>query len=111
MGTNDATYMREYQRSRRAKERGVEPDGSVVERAQGPVEAALLGEVTRMGEVSETLVQAALVLARDLDNPKAFTSHSSLADKLQRLMDGLRRDAGGRKNRLGAVRSMSSRVG
>jgi hypothetical protein len=54
------------------------------------------------------LAQAALAMARLLDNPKAVSSQPSAAKVLSALLDKLRAaSARGRRGRLAVVRSMS----
>lgn len=75
----------------------------------GPVEAGVLLELTGMPAVDtrQGLYQAALALARILDNPLTVAQHPSAAKQLGDFLTQLRKGAE-RQGRLAAVRQMSS---
>jgi hypothetical protein len=75
----------------------------------GPVESGVAAEIDGLAaQARPGLAQAALALARVLDNPRAISSHASSAKVLATLLDKLRAvSARGRRGRLAVVRSMS----
>ena len=75
----------------------------------GPVESGVEAEIAGLAEARPGLAQAALALARVLDNPKAVSSHPPAAKVLAALLDKLRSaSARGRSGRLAVVRAMST---
>ena len=83
----------------------VPEDGSL----PGPVEAGVKAETDGLAaQARPGLVQAALALARIMDNPKAVNQQPAAAKVLGALLDKLRSaSASGRRGRLAVVRSMS----
>ena len=75
----------------------------------GPVEAGVEAEIAGLADARPGLVQAALAMARVLDNPKAVSSQPPAAKVLATLLDKLRSaSALGRRGRLAEVRAMTS---
>jgi hypothetical protein len=91
------------------------PKPSVVEDdAPGPAEQSVLDEVETLSAAARrpSAVQAAVRLARNLDNPRLATSHATLAKQLVAIMDSLREaSALGRRGRLASVAALSARRG
>jgi hypothetical protein len=75
----------------------------------GPVESGVEAEIGGLAsEARPGLAQAALALARIMDNPKAVNQQPAAAKVLGALLDKLRSaPASGRRGRLAVVRSMS----
>jgi hypothetical protein len=76
----------------------------------GRVEAGVIAEIEGLAqaEVRPGLANAALELARLMDNPKATNQKPAAAAKLADLLDKLRKGADERKSRLASVRAMTS---
>jgi hypothetical protein len=75
----------------------------------GPVEAAVEAEIAGLAEARPGLSQAALAMARVLDNPKAVSSQPPAAKVLATLLDKLHSaSALGRRGGLARVRAMTS---
>lgn len=76
----------------------------------GPVERGVEAEIE--GSVSEArpgLAQAALAVARILDNPRAINQHPAAAKALRTMLDELRAASeGGHCGRLAVVRAMAT---
>jgi hypothetical protein len=81
-----------------------------------------LRQTVRLGVAAETdglaaqarpgLAQAALAVARVLDNPKAVNQHAAAARVLSALLDKLRSaSAQGRRGRLAVVRTLTEKGG
>lgn len=118
-------YMREYRASRRGLEgpppQPDSPDASVMvltkrviieDDAPGPAEESVLAEVEALSAAVHrpSAVQAAVRLARNLDNPRLATSHASTAKQLVAIMDALyEASASGRRGRLASVAALSRR--
>ena len=77
-------------------------------REPGPVEAGVLVELDGVpaAEMRPGLKQAALALARVLDNPLTVAQHPSAAKQMGEILNQLRKGAE-KKTRLSAVRQMS----
>jgi hypothetical protein len=75
----------------------------------GAVEAAVELEITGLAqaEARPGLAQAALALARIMDNPKAISQQPAASKSLAEILDKLRKGADARKSRLASVRSMT----
>jgi hypothetical protein len=76
----------------------------------GAVEAAVELEITGLAqaEARPGLAQAALALARIMDNPKAISQQPAASKSLAEILDKLRKGADARKSRLASVRSMTA---
>jgi hypothetical protein len=75
----------------------------------GPVEVAVEKEIAGLSETRPGLAQAALAMARVLDNPRAVSSQPAAAKVLATLLDKLRSaSARSRSGRLAVVRAMST---
>jgi hypothetical protein len=76
----------------------------------GPVEQAVNDEIGGLAaEARPGLAQAALAMARLLDNPKAVNQQPAAAKVLTGLLDKLHSvSAGGRRGRLSLVKSMTT---
>ena len=76
----------------------------------GAVEMAIWAEVEGLeqAESRPTLVQAAVAMARILDNPRAPGPQPQAAKQLADLMNQLRKGADARKSRLASVKAMTS---
>lgn len=80
----------------------------------GPVESAVKAEISRLSqaEARPGLAQAALALARIMDNPKAVNQQPAAAAKLADILDKLRAAAAqGRRGNLALVRTMTKKGG
>lgn len=87
--------------------------GVVDDDAPGPAEQSVLDEVETLSAAVRrpSAVQAALRLARNLDNPRLATSHAMTAKQLMEVMESLRRaSVGDRQGRLAAVAQSSRRT-
>jgi hypothetical protein len=75
----------------------------------GPAEAAVVAELEGLGQALErpSLAQAALAMARLLDDPRRANQQPAAAAKLADLMDKLRKGGDVRRSRLASVRSMT----
>jgi hypothetical protein len=74
----------------------------------GPVEAGVEAEIARWAEARPGLAQAAIAMARIMDNPKA--SQPAAAKVLASVMDKLRTaGAQGRGGRLAVVRTLTAK--
>jgi hypothetical protein len=82
-----------------------QPDGP------GPVEAGVEAEIAELSEARPGIAQAALAMARLLDNPRAVSSQPAAAKVLAALLDKLRSAAGGRRGGLALVRTMTEKGG
>jgi hypothetical protein len=78
----------------------------------GPVEAGVEAEIAGLAEARPGLAQAALSLARLLDNPKAINQKPAAAKVLASLLDKLASaSARGRRGNLAVVRTMTEKGG
>jgi hypothetical protein len=106
-------YQRRY-RERQALRNvtPVSPD-EVVPKFPGPVESAVKDEIGGVAaEARPGLVQAALAMARLLDNPKAVNQQPAAAKVLAGLLDKLHSaSARGRPSHLAVVRTMTQKGG
>lgn len=113
-------YMRGYRAERRGLgERPPQPDSAavtvlptVVVDEPGPIEQGVLDEVQGLSAAGRrpSAVQAAVRLARNLDNPKLAVSHPSTARQLMGIMASLREASNYRQgSRLAAVARLSQR--
>lgn len=76
----------------------------------GPVEAGVWSELAGLAEARPGLAQAALAMARLLDNNRALSSQPAAAKVLASLLDKLRSSsAPGRRGNLAVVRDMTTR--
>jgi hypothetical protein len=98
-------------RAQRARKRGLKPVPALPDEPaaaavpDGPVVAAVRADLAELSHIgSRTLAAAAIVLARDLDNPGVATSHPALAKQLASLLDTLKREAAPRRGRLQVCR-------
>lgn len=75
----------------------------------GPATQAVLAELESLTSAGTRLgaAQAALAMARLLDNPGALAQHKGAADSLVRILDDLRQGSARRKGRLASVQAMS----
>jgi hypothetical protein len=76
----------------------------------GPVESAVKDEISGLAaDVRPGLTQAALALARILDNPRAVNQQPAAAKVLAALLDKLHSaSASGRRRKLALVKSMTT---
>jgi hypothetical protein len=114
-----AEAQREYQRDYRARRANGLPTVSQLPRpwntdpdpelsGPGRVEAGVEAEIAGLTEARPGLVQAALALARVMDNPRAVSSHPAAAKVLAGLLDTLRKGAArGRRGGLAVVRALT----
>ena len=115
------TAERDYQRNRYRRRRGLpldppdHPPLKVVSseglREAGPVESAVQAELHTLDAASDRpgLAQAALALARILDNPKAINQQPAAAKVLAGLLGELRKgSAQRRRGNLALVKSMTT---
>ncbi|MGO8963739.1 hypothetical protein [Mycobacterium sp.] len=81
--------------------------------ARGPVESGVAAEISDLAaEVRPGLAQAALALARILDNPKVVNQQPAAAKVLAGMLDRLRSaSAHGRRGGLALVRTMTEKGG
>jgi hypothetical protein len=107
----NAAYQQRWRKSRI----GAEPTtpGVVVAVSSpvtpGPVEVAVEEEVAGLADARPGLAQAALAMARVLDNPRAISSQPAAAKVLAALLDKLHSaSARGRRGRLAVVKSMTA---
>jgi hypothetical protein len=79
----------------------------------GPVKAGVTEEIDGLAaQARPGLAQAALAVARVLDNPRAVSSHPAAAKVLASLLDKLRAaSARGRRGGLALVRTMTEKDG
>jgi hypothetical protein len=79
----------------------------------GPVESGVTVEIDGLAaQARPGLAQAALALARVLDNPRAVNQHAAAAKVLSVLLDKLRAaSARGRRGGLAVVRTMTEKGG
>lgn len=77
---------------------------------EGSVEAGVRAEIDGLAntELRPGLAQAALALARLMDDPMAMNQKPAAAAKLVELLDKLRKGADERRSRLASVRAMTS---
>jgi hypothetical protein len=76
----------------------------------GPVEAGVQAEITELSDARPGFAQAALAIARVLDNPRAVSSQPAAAKVLAALLDKLRSaSASGHRGHLALVRTMNDR--
>jgi hypothetical protein len=107
-------YKREYRQRRIGGE--LTRPAAVVTLSQpepdtpGPVESGVQAEISGLAaEARPGLAQAALAVARVLDNPRAVNQHAAAAKVLSALLDKLHAaSAHGRRERLAMVRAMAS---
>ena len=76
----------------------------------GRAEQAVLEELATLTSAStrKGAAQAALALARILDNPQALAQHTAAAKALPDVLDDLRKGSARRKGRLASVQAMTS---
>jgi hypothetical protein len=100
-------YQQEY------RQRRVSPVVTPPVSDPGPVEAGVAVEIDGLAaQARPGLAQAALALARVLDNPRAVNQHAPAAKVLSVLLDKLRAaSAGGRRGGLALVRTMTEKGG
>ena len=105
-------YQRRY-RERRAAGNALPPAADVSLPAAGvpgPVESGVQAEIAGLSEARPGLAQAALAMARILDNQRAVSSQPAAAKVLTSLLDKLRSaSAPNHRGRLRVVRAMSPR--
>jgi hypothetical protein len=78
----------------------------------GPVEAGVEAEIAGLTEARPGIAQAALAMARVLDNPRAVNQQPAAAKALASLLDRLcSASARGRRGNLALVRQMSEKGG
>jgi hypothetical protein len=79
----------------------------------GPVESGVVSEIVGLAqaEARPGLAQAALALARIMDNPRAVNQQPAAAAKLADILDRLRKGADARRSRLASVRQMTAKTG
>jgi hypothetical protein len=78
----------------------------------GAVESGVEAEIEGLAEARPGLAQAALAIARVLDNPKAVATHPPAAKALAGLLEKLRSaSAHGRRGNLALVRTMTEKGG
>jgi hypothetical protein len=84
-----------------------------IEHLPGPVESGVTAEIDGLAaQARPGLAQAALALARVLDNPRAVNQHAAAAKVLSSLLDKLRAaSARGRRGGLAVVRTMTEKDG
>jgi hypothetical protein len=81
-------------------------------RCGGPVESGVTKEIDGLASQARPgLAQAALALARILDNPKAVNQQPAAAKVLVSLMDALHKSAQGRRGHLASVKAMTEKGG
>ena len=108
---------RAYRERRSNGESGPAPvvviPSAVVSAGRGPVESGVEAEISGLAsEARPGLAQAALALARILDNPKAVNQQPSAAKVLGALLENLRSaSARGRRGNLAVVRTMTTKGG
>lgn len=100
-------YQHEY------RQRRVSPVVTPPLSGTGPVEAGVDLEIDGLAaQARPGLAQAALAVARVLDNPHALNQHASAAKVLSALLDKLRAaSARGRRGGLALVRTMTEKGG
>jgi len=78
----------------------------------GPTERAVLEELASLtsAEVRKGAAQAALAMARILDNPLALAQQPAAAMRLTTILEDLRRGSARRKGRLASVQAMTTKV-
>ena len=78
----------------------------------GPVESGVEEEIAGLAEARPGLAQAAMAMARVLDNPRAVSSQPAAAKVLTTVLDKLHSvGAQSRRGRLAAVRTLTERGG
>jgi hypothetical protein len=103
-----------YQRDYRLRKPGPvvvdDPDSG---NSAGPVESGVMAETDGLAaQARPGLTQAALAVARVLDNPKAINQHAAAAKVLSTLLDKLRSaSVRGRRGGLSVVREMTGKDG
>ncbi len=114
-----ADAQRNYQRDYRERKANGLPAVSQLPRPQkadpdpelsgpGPVESGVQAEIAGLNEARPGLAEAALALARIMDNPKATNQKAAAAKVLVTLLDKLRAaSSGGRRGNLALVRTMT----
>jgi hypothetical protein len=88
------------------------PDPAVVgDDLPGPAERSVLDEVETLSAAARrpSAVQAAVRLARNLDNPRLATSHATTVKQLMSVMESLRQASTVRQGRLASVAALSRR--
>jgi hypothetical protein len=75
----------------------------------GPTEAAVIEELASLtsAETRKGAAQAALAMARILDNPLALTQQPPAAARLTTILEDLRKGSARRKGRLASVQAMT----
>lgn len=88
---------------------GVSSDRVSQPRVVGPAEQAVLDELSSLtsAETRKGAVQAALAMARILDNPVALAQQKGAADSMVRILEDLRKGSARRKGRLASVQAMT----
>jgi hypothetical protein len=97
-----------YQKGRR---HGVEePVTDTSDRVVGANEAAVQAEIEGLAnaETRPSTVQAALTVARVLDNKVAVAQHTGAAKELRALMDSLHKGGDARSGRLASVKKLAA---
>jgi hypothetical protein len=79
----------------------------------GPAEQAVLEELTTLtsAETRKGAAQAALAMARILDNPLAISQQPQAAARLTGILEDLRKGSARRKGRLASVQAMTKATG
>jgi hypothetical protein len=79
------------------------------EYSAGRVESAVQMEIEALGASARPgLAEAAVALARIMDNPKAVSTQPAAAGKLSDILEQLRKNSAGKKSKLASVRAMTS---
>ena len=122
-----AEYMREWKARKagadiEAPRMGRPPKGSSASvtvlpgslpESSGAVEAAVRAELAGLTSAATRLgaVEAALAMARILDNPLALAQQPSAAARLTAILEDLRKGSARRRGRLASVQAMTKGVG
>ena len=79
----------------------------------GPAEAAVLEELSSLtsAETRKGAAQAALAMARILDNPLALSQQPAAAAKLTAILEDLRKGSARKRGRLASVQAMTRATG
>lgn len=101
----------DYHRDLRERKMHGDVGSASAEHGTGAVEAAVHAEVADLAQATArpALVQAALALARVLDNPRATSAQPSAAAKLKDILDTLHKGADVKKSRLASVRALTDK--
>jgi hypothetical protein len=104
----------EYMRERRAAQKlpagtVTQLPGTVQTVGAGATECAVLEELATLtsAETRKGAAQAALAMARILDNPKAIAQQPQAAARLTTILEDLRKGSARRKGRLASVQAMT----